>query len=354
MKKIAILTITNSGLNFGNRLQNYALQHVLETLSVEAETIYSSKSISKSIFLSRIRRLFKSIFKVSGRRKSFNAFERKYIKKAKRHRYERLNDHCFKDEYDGFIAGSDQIWNPSFPFNSDFEFMVFADPSKRYSYSASFGIDEIPEENKSDYVAWLQQIKRISVRENQGRNIVEALIGRNADVHIDPTMLLTAEHYKSIACRPNQTIPVKYLLMYFLGDKLGEYVDYIKRIAKLLNIVILEMDEYENTPLYHIGPQHFLYLIQHARYVCTDSFHGTTFAILFQKPFSVFYRSDTNMPMHSRIDTLLEKMGLQDRLYSATSVKNVLNPIPYEKVMKRLDKERDAAINYLREIVDQC
>ena len=353
MKRAAIITITNSGMNFGNRIQNYALQTVLEGHSVCVETIYSAKGIKKSILLSTLRRLFKTIIKTSKRRRHFNSFEGKYIKKAKRVRYERINDHYFKNKYDAFIAGSDQVWNPTFGFNSEFEFMTFAEPAKRYSYAASFGVGEIPEEHRQAFAERLSQLQAISVREDKGKDIVKRLTNREAKVHIDPTMLLTAGHYSKIEEKPKSPIPDQYLLSYFLGQQKAEHRAFIEQVAQKQNLAVLELSELADSALYHVGPQHFLYLLRHAEYICTDSFHGTIFSILFHKQFTVFYRYNKDVPMNSRVETLLEKMEIENRLFGELTIEASLEDIPYHHVDRLLEKERQDADEYLRAIIER-
>jgi hypothetical protein len=350
MKKVAIITITNSGLNFGNRLQNYALQKKLEQYGVFPETILSSNVCMNSLILSCIRRIAKRIVKASGRRRCFERFGKKNIRYARRIRYGKLNETEFSKEYDAFIVGSDQVWNPNFHFNSDFEFMVFTQPGKRYSYAASFGADNIPEEFLEKYKEWLSQMHTISVREESGRNLIKALTGKEAFVHIDPVMLLTSEDYQKIEEEPRQKIPERYLLVYFLGEVPETYKLFIAQMAEKLCLKILELSELPNTPLYNIGPQHFLYLFRHADYICTDSFHGTAMSVIYGKQFTVFYRKDKDVPMNARIDSLLHKMDLFGRLYGRLTVEQSCMPIDYEKEEKILEKERNEAEHYLKNL----
>ena len=316
MKKIAIITITNSGLNFGNRLQNYALQKTLESLSATVETIYSSKSIFNSIIFSRMRRIAKIILRSDKRRRSFNKFDRKHINKSAITRYECLNDYVFNSEYDAFVAGSDQIWNPHFHFNSDFEFMTFADKNKRFSYAASFGVSQIPKEYESSYKNMLSDISSVSVREEQGAAIVNELTGRDVPIHIDPALLLDKEDYMPLIEKPDMKTPEKYILTYFLGIVSAEQKAFVNQISQELKLPIVELSDSRNSPFYGLGPSHFLYLINHSEYICTDSFHGAVFSILFKKKFTVCYREKAigEEKMHSRIDTLLSKLHLEERI----------------------------------------
>jgi len=365
MKKIAIVTITNSGLNFGNKLQNYALQHVLESFQASVHTIFSAKNVRGNLLLSRIRKLAKAALKSSGRSRRFASFDRAYIKKARRTRFEHINDGSFAREYDAFVAGSDQVWNPAFFFNSEFEFLTFAEPEKRFSYAASFGLDEIPDMYREDYSKRLAGMRSISVREDKGREIVKQLACRDAPVHVDPTMLLGAGDYSAMERKPAMPLPERYLLMYFLGDQKPEYVAFLREVAGRLDLPVLELSEHRGSPFYNIGPQHFLYILRHADYICTDSFHGAAFAIIFQKPFVAFSRADGNMSMDSRTETLLGKFGLGSRAFGGLSVEGTLSvggglgvesaleAVPYGEVGERLSQERAAALEYLRGIATQ-
>jgi len=352
MKKIAIVTITNSGLNFGNRLQNYALQHVLEKYSADVRTIFASKGVYNSLLLSKLRRRVKMAVKSGGRRRHFNKFDKSYIKKGRRIRYEHINDNKFNAEYDAFIAGSDQVWNPDFHFNSAFEFLTFAEPSKRFSYAASFGVSDIADARKAEYAGWLSGMRALSVREEQGREIIRRLTGRDAGVHIDPTMLLDAAHYAGMEQKPEQAVPAKYMLTYFLGEKKPEYAAFAAETAGHLGLPVIELSESPGAAFCDIGPQHFIYLLRHAGYICTDSFHGTAFAVIFGKLFTTFYRRKGAEDMQSRIDTLFDKLGLRERLFGGLDVADSVKGIAYGAVGERLEREREAAHEYLRGLAE--
>lgn len=350
MKKAAILTITNSGLNFGNRLQNFALQEALKECGFEVETIQSAKSVRNSKQLSAIRWIVKNVAKNDKRRKYFRKFNRRYVQFAKHVRYENVNENEFADQYDVFVAGSDQVWNPNFHFNSDFEFAAFAPESKRFSYAASIGVSDIKAEHRERFVKNLNGMKMISVREEDSIELIKRLTGKDAQIHIDPTMLLEKEIYFAMEECPPQGLPEKYLLMYFLGNVTAEYKENIQKLAEKLGVELVVLSETKGTKYYNIGPQHFLYAINHADFICTDSFHGSVFSILFQKQFSIFVRTDKDVPMNSRIETLVNKFGLRDRLAKELDVEGALEKINYAKVNETLAMEREKSMGYLKTI----
>lgn len=350
MKKVAILTITNSGLNFGNRLQNFALQKYLEQFDVDVENIVSAKSCKNSLTLSKLRRLTKKLLKTDDRRKNFNEFNRKYIKDAKLIRYEGINESAFADEYDIFIAGSDQVWNPNFHFNSDFEFASFAPKEKRFSYAASIGVSSIKSEYREEFIKNINGMRTLSVREKDSIPLIKELTGRDAMVHIDPTMLIDRSVYEQIEEKPPQGLPDKYMFVYFLGNVPKEYRDNINKLANNLGIEVVELSEMQGTKYYNIGPQHFLYALNHADYICTDSFHGSVFSILFEKKFSIFARQDNDECMNSRIETLVDTFGLEDRIAATMNIEEALKEIDYTRVKAILEKERVKSKSYLTDI----
>lgn len=351
LTKIAIITITNSGLNFGNRLQNYALQEVLSHMDVQVETIVSSKLCYNSILLSRIRRQVKKIVKTSGRRRRFQAFQNKYIHEAKRIRYGNRHLERLEQNYDAFVVGSDQVWNPNFHFNSDFELLSFVHPHKRFSYAASFGVDFLPESEKERFRECLSGFQLLSVREESGVEIIEQLIGQKPYLHIDPTMLVNKEQYIQMEVRPHYDVPKNYLLVYFLGNISNEYREQIEAIAKQMQLSVVHLSEWKKSKLYHIGPSEFVYLFHHASYVCTDSFHGGVFSILFEKQFLLFIRQDKEIPMNARIETLVHTFGICSRVVRESNLDGAIKPIDYTVVQNRLAKERRRAIEYLETMI---
>ncbi|WP_408071410.1 polysaccharide pyruvyl transferase family protein [Butyrivibrio sp. JL13D10] len=350
MKKVAILTITNSGMNFGNRLQNYALQEAIKKCGAEVKTIRSAKSVRGSLFLSTIRRMIKTVVRNSKRRRIYSKFENSYIDYDSKIRYENINEEDFADKYDCFIAGSDQVWNPYFHFNSDFEFATFAPKEKRFSYAASIGVSNIDEAHLDRFTSNLKGMREISVREEDSVELVKKLTGITPQRHIDPTMLLEPEDYYLLEEKPEYEMPDKYLFMYYLGNIPDEYYKKVQEIADKKGLKIIKFTETPGEPFYNIGPQHFIYLIHHADYICTDSFHGTVFSLLFEKQFVIFTRQDKDVSMNSRIETLVDLFGIHNRLACYNS-SDLFNDIDYVTIRNIVQINRNEAYEYLRSII---
>lgn len=252
------------------------------------------------------------------------------------------------DEYDYFIVGSDQVWNPHF---ADFEkfFIKFAPPEKRVSYAASISCPEIPQDKLGSFLDGINGMKAISVREQAGADLIEKLTGCKAEVVADPTMLVAAEKWREIARKPSWLKGDEQILTtYFLGKRPDEIINRLADEHGLKVVNILDERVFEH---YAVAPEEWLWLIDNARLMYTDSFHGTVFSILFNRPFVVAERIGDGCvnKMTSRIDTLLGKFALEGRRGTKENGYMISNPmeIQYRDVEMILAKEREKAENYL-------
>ena len=354
MKKIGIITIIDCN-NYGNRLQSYALQCILKKYSNMVYQIpnYSFLNEKKHYYM----RLFKNILNLKGystnirRKKSFKLFEKNikysnftYTAKTK------------KIDLDYLIVGSDQVWNPKFGRLRKVDLLSIVEPSRRIAYAASFGISNLTKEEAQVATKDLKSFKKISVREDSGKKIVEELTGRkDVEVLVDPTMLLTAEEWDKVSKRPKQLDTIKkekYILNYFLGDLSESRKRAIEKIAKDNNCHIINILD-KKDPFYISGPSEFLYLEKHAFLICTDSFHSSVFAILYNRPFVVFDREQEGMNnMGSRMDTLLSKFKLKNRRFNGKEITEDNLKHDYIEAYKILEKERKKSEVFLKKALD--
>lgn len=313
--KVGIVTIFDNN-NHGNRLQNYALQQVLLRCANQVVTMKNKPWYSKKSRIARMLPLAESAFfnRVLGmeRRARIVEFTNRHVRLSRGcYWYDKPNqapkgaDCC-----DVYCAGSDQIWNPTMGRRGSFDYLRFAPAERTFSYAASFGIDEIPEEYREAVAEGLRHVKHISVREDAGKRIVEELTGRtDAQVVVDPTLLLTRQEWDQVIAKPAGDVPEKYLLTYFLGNVSDGRRAAISRRAQELGCQIIELMD-PKSPFYAVGPDAFVWLIKNACYICTDSFHGSVFSFLYGRPFAVFAREDKGPDMGSRMKTLMEKFSL--------------------------------------------
>lgn len=356
MRKANIITI-NDNNNYGNRLQNYAVQQVLTKNQCKVITIKNQTRINKSVGKDKffLKKIYCKLAKVkhwfikSKRKSCFKQFN-KNINMTKRTFYLDGFNKVNKDEY--FIVGSDQVWNPTISQLQEFDLAMFTNSPNKISFSASFGISELPEDCKMRAKNALMKFKAISVREEQGKKIAEELTNRkDIEVLVDPTMLLTAEEWDKVSKKPKQLKTDKYILNYFLGELSEKRKAEINKIAKENNCEVINILD-KNSPFYQTGPSEFLYLEKNAFLICTDSFHSCIFSIIYNRPFIIFEREQNIVSMNSRIDTLLNKFQLKDRIYNNNEILQEQLKCDYTNAYKILEIEREKSNNFLKKALE--
>lgn len=343
--KTAIITLY--GDNYGNKLQNYALQALLEKLGHEAETVIVKESArlhcaeNKRAVLSKlapgyiiqvVSSRFKNKYLYKNQRDgiwasmAFSKSDRpKDLTKRRVDAFKRFADRCIKlsddastprqpgypDRYDAYVCGSDQVWNPN--LTSAEYFLQFAPEQKRIAFAPSFGVGVIPRELHPIYRKWLSEIPYLSVREERGAEIIRELTGREVPVVPDPTLCLSREEWERIESKP-VFADGDYVLTYFLGNETNRYRNYIESYARKKALKIIDLYDMREPEYYAADPAEFVWLIHHAKAMFTDSFHGTVFSLIFHTPFLVFDRVESGgTSMSSRIETLLKMVGLENR-----------------------------------------
>lgn len=357
--KVGIVTITELE-NFGNRLQNYALQQVLQDIGCLVETIPN-----RIVYEKRRKPLYKAILRMDGffrwiflgdrylltsmeKQKNFDRFDAEYFKFSSQ--YSTLNyiPEDLDEKYDAFIAGSDQIWNSYFLFNYEFNFLQFAQPYKRISYAASFGADHVKAEYVEQFAKYLSEISHISVRELAGKKIVEELTGKTATVVLDPTMLLDVTRWTAMERKPVWAVGEMFILVYYLGSTQGRQAIFNQLYtekAEYKSYQIIDIFDPNLPEQYASRPDEFLWLIHHAALVVTDSFHGTVFSILFGTPFCSPARIDSGVSMQSRFDSLFELLGIE-RGNMVTDIKK------QGSVYSKLEEYRRTSMAYLEDALN--
>lgn len=357
MKKCAIVTL-NGYFNYGNRLQNYALQETLKFLNLDVETIRLNRSKKQYRYKKYIRKIKNQIINYDiysikkQREKIFIDFSQNYINETARVYF--MNDNLSKlnEGYSYFIVGSDQVWNPKMNNMASFFFLNFAEKHKRIAYAPSFGISDIGSEHINKYKEWISGMNKLSVREDDGAKIIKELTGREAPVHVDPTLLLTKEKWLSISKEADNKPKGKYLLTYFLGGVPKEYQKQISKIVKANNLEVINLGDIKEKETYRTGPSEFIDYINSCSVFCTDSFHGAAFSILMEKPFIVYERMGTSLSMFSRIETLLQKFKLEERKYDKINTNDDVFNINYSHVLPILENERNKSFDYLKEVLN--
>lgn len=359
MKKIALYTIQS--INYGNRLQNYATQEILKSMGYDVYTLRNTpqnSEIEVTIKIHPFLRIVKPILPIVrhikvvlfGLMKVDKGNNYRLFNKKIKFSSDYIGESGFSDDlekYDVIIAGSDQIWNTEFEFVTENSFFPFEHPCK-ISFSSSFGIDEIKDNIK--IVECLKKFKAVSVREEAGAKIVKKLTGKNAEVLIDPTLLLSEKEWRTVSKKPKGHIDEPYILTYFLSPKCKEADDQLNSLI-VNGMNVYELFDKNNVVTRCAGPAEFLYLVDHASMILTDSFHACVFSFLFNKPFVVYDRNRKGNTMNSRLRTLLKKFKIE-RKYIMSGLDNDIWEHNYLEGYKQLKIERIKALDFLKRAME--
>lgn len=382
-KKIG-LAIVYKYPDYGSMLQALATQLTLRNMGYESEAINTDNlqaSIKKrkykyfaenifdfsivkeksKIIWKKLRQKFDKKFGENQRirERAFDRFNKNYFVESKSFvSWAELSRNC-SNKYDAVLVGSDQLWLPS-NVEADYYTLSFApDEVKKVCYATSFGISVVPEKYGADYKRMLTRINFLSAREISGQKIIKDLTGRDAPLVCDPAMLLNAEKWDAIATK-DRIVKDRYVFCYFMGDNPEQRV-FARKLAdknKCKIVALLHLDQYiasdekyaDYTP-YDVSPSDFINLIKNAEYVCTDSFHGTVFSIIYSKNFFTFKRFNkkASLSTNTRLDSLLNRLSLSDRLYSAKeNVDSDFHISDYATIQNRVSEFREASLKYLR------
>lgn len=368
MKSIGIITIHKIN-NYGSVFQSYALQKVCEDMGYKVEIIdynfpniqhQNNKYANLTDASPKEPRWIKLLF-ANALVKQHNGIA-KFVSE-----YHHLSSSTYNSpddlrsnppHYDIYITGSDQLWSPRH-CNGDPAFMLHFVPDGvlKISYASSIGAKEIPQELQPLYKELLGRYKHIGVRENSAIEVIRNVVGKDAKVVLDPTLLLNKDEWNKIAS-PNRQVKKKYILCYYLNysfnafpyvDELAEYMHQqtgyeIVRVARPPHKLMLKHT------VYKVGasPEEFLALVRDAEMVLTTSFHGTAFALNYGKPlFSVVENRNAG---DSRQVSLLQNLGLENQILSITDAFPSMERFDYNvgEEQLRLEQLREESKSYLK------
>ena len=353
--KIGILTFHHVD-NYGATLQACALWSFLNSQGYNVEIIdYRPIKIAWMYFrpLIPLKKLGK-VFGNLSRAWKMRRFLLSNVKLSERKFYNQKGMQYYHDKYDIVICGSDQIWClDSFRgFNSSF-FLDFINKqtTRKISYAASFGNTIKLGDYQKEIYTLINQFQTILVRDSNSLKIITDECKKEARKVLDPTFLIK---YDSLKEAPK--IKEKYLLLYTHAEIGSEGEDFIKSLAANQNLTIISVGKYNQLAQINIegaGPKEWIGLHSQASYIVTNTFHGTVFSIIFQKPFNVFVYSDKS----NKVTDLLTDLGLENRIFSDKLKSQIVNEqilnIDYETVSRILESKILESKQCLLEAISQ-
>lgn len=366
--KVLLVTVF-SGYNYGSSLQAFAGKMILKELGYDCLLI-AQRSLIKGrdirvnklltilvrSYMHRKKNGFKSLKTYRSSYKKtmiedsilcFEEFTKKYLHP------EYLSWKEMKEVAKNVIAcfaGSDQIWNSSTMYVDPMYYLRFVSSEKRIALAPSFGRNFIADYNMEKIGKWISEFAYISVREDSGVKLIKEMTGRDATHLVDPTLMLSGDTWrKEIGIQNKEK---NYILAYFLDKpsesarkSIAELKEALK--CKVIAIPYLFDDMSYCDNVVSAGPIEFLNLINNAKCVLTDSFHGTAFSINMHTPFFVFNRVyGTANSQNNRVESILKKVNMQER-FEPKEVLVQYAEIDFDYSEKVLAKEREKAHKYL-------
>ncbi len=355
--KVGLLTF-HSAHNYGAVLQAYATQETIKRLGVEIDCIdyrpnYLIKqrvfpNLKKQSAITKLKLIFWSFILILWkykRNKGFNDFIESKLHLSK----ENYLFPKFKNEYEAYVIGSDQVWNVKLTKGFDDAYWGNFNTKKdaiKISYAASMSNYNLDVTQKEQMLTLLKNFNFISVREDEAKEFIYKNFNKEATTVLDPTFLLDKSKWKKISTPPS--LNKKYILVYSIGLR-DEALTIANSLAKQLDAVVIELtmmvdknailNKYQST-----SPEMFLGFFENAECIITTSFHGTSFSIIYNKPFySIAHGNDKD----NRQTTILKKLGLMDRFIDRNE-KPVFQKINYREVNTKLNILREESITFLK------
>lgn len=348
--------------NYGGTLQNYALQSVLRGMGHQPVTMRFPTQYQDMPYLKYLKLYVNLLIRHWCKRllcrpsqkpltlkkwkentSSFEKFIQQHISVTDYMQSITLDD-CKKYEIELLVVGSDQIWRPEVRNVIWKYFCGFAEDSgiHRISYAASFAVDRwlFNNQQTEEIRRLIGKFNAISVREKSGVELCKNHLNVQATWVLDPTLLLEKTNYDLLI----QQIPPhnkKFIFAYIL-DNNKDKKNAIKQLSSKMGLEVLYMNDRANNR--NASIENWLSSFRDARFVITDSFHGSVFSIIFKKEFACFTNEHRG---NDRMDSLKEITGLYSRFINPGDVISE-EAIDYVSVDKRLSDARKDSFVFLK------
>ena len=355
--KVSLITILDN-TNFGTYLQALALSKTIEKLGLDVEIVdYIRPRMSRIGSMSWTRNPWKKLLKwlnypaIEKLRDADHDFLKRFValSPVTYSNYKQLKNN--PPVADIYVTGSDQVWNSV--WNEGFEgpyFLDFAPVGKRrIAFSASIGRESIFDWEIPLMKNALSKYYAISMREESGVELVKSLGFPDAQLVLDPTLLLTRDNWDKIATHPMHA-GESYVLAYGLNDN-PRLLSFAAGVAREYGINLISINynpiHLPSAGIKEITPDvtDFIGLFEDASYVVTDSFHATAFALNFGIPFTAI----APPRFSTRITSILSLTHTNERLLINYNDSSMLRkPIDFEAVHDVLSNMRDKSVSFLR------
>lgn len=365
--KVGIVTeISYSICNYGNVYQAFALNHYLrnkygyEVYTIDLKKQKRTITSYSFYFAKKIKKIFKNkrdffiVDKIASdkKKKSFKEFFEQNVPTVSFETFDEVMNYGF----DMFVVGADVVWHQEHSFINSLKFFDFGNKYKpiKISYAASFGNEWIPKENKKKIKVCLEDFRGVSVRESSTIDLLKKVGVSNVKHVLDPVFLLDKSIWMTMEQKPSLVNVERYCVVYLLTPQKYE-IEFINKLTEKTKIRVIiitytddaygKFDLQDGCQLYsECSPQEWLWLMNHAQMVITDSFHAVAFSVIFQKQFWAMNRNK----MMKRIINLLEQIGAMDRLINQDYDVEIFNScLSYEIIRDRIEILKKESVKFL-------
>ncbi len=357
--RVAILTYHNA-INYGAVLQAYALSHAINALGYDCEVLdyrcpaveaqYTAKSFKKSGTIKHFLSHNLTQIMLQEKKKKFQNFVKTHILLSSQYTREELLEQDLP--YDLYIVGGDQVFNPNCHRSDATYFLDFVKQGSKNSFSASLGSIEHFERMAFDPLPLLSQFDTIYTREQNAAEYLTEKTGKSCESILDPVWLPERTAWSDLT--GNGGCEEDYIFVYNLLDT-DTLMKSVKALHKKTGLKVIAASGMVRGEMRFFGwaksasncsPCEFLRLLRQAKYVVTDSFHGTAFSMIFGKQFFVV-QNDAKSNTNSRITNLLQMAALEDRIVGKSVIDLHVPEIDYSAVHAVMAAERQKALDKL-------
>lgn len=371
---VGLITLTGQ-FNYGNRLQLFATSEAYKSfgycpiaLEMPDDCVRIEKIVRKlRLLLGDVPGDDPQALSTDGRLAAFKRFAAK-LNSMRIVSSKELD----LDSFRYFSVGSDQVWNPGAICTGrsasmlsnvyhwivsrgrakhlyDWYFLGFCRKDQRIALAPSLGVDHLDSSQARAIAHGVGNFSRVSVREGRGAGLIEECSGAAAEVICDPTLVLTAEKWRSVAdgrCTPS----TPYVLTYLLGGAGPEADAVLDRVTGHGQVPVIPLSDRQKTGEPDAGPAEFIDLIDHASHVVTDSFHAAVFSSILHTPLTITHR-EGGTSMFSRLEQLSQMLGIEEKVYGSPTY-DLARAGEYDGVDEAIAREREKFMSYLGECLN--
>ena len=349
MAKIGIYTFSSSVDNYGEVLQYLATQ---EYLKQRGHAPYLLRIKMKMPVSYRIKRLVFSVInyiKKKGKNDVFSEWHRwsDYYEKFHPRHFEEFrlqnfnivsaNDKTIESyNFDAYAAGSDQVWAGVAPI----PFLQFPPEDViRFSIASSTGNIAFDAKQIRRCSEYLKKFSFVTTREMSGVKLCSQSGYSNAYCVLDPTFLIDTSAYNNYAKHVKDE--KGYIFLYLLGADVDIKVEQIFEFAKNSKLevkYVASQGRHDSFEKEWASVPEWIGLLANAKYVITNSFHGTAISIIFHKQFLTLPITGELSRMNERIYSILNRFNIKSRILNDCNIYRIFEEIDFSVADSEIKK----------------